>query len=432
MRSLKELAASILCAYALCTSTSMAQHDNAIDVMVEISHTAIENRLRLDFDGAEFSGQAWERLVSEAAQAQFVMIGEEHGIAENPMLVAQLFHEISDYEYKNLVIETSPAMAKFIDGVLLRDGLEGLRNLYAKRGGEPAFFGMHEEALLLAAARETSSRKKPVLIGVDYEVASDPVLLRVLSDKRKPQEAEEALDLLIAASDAAWKKYYQTSGPQFIFSFSGDPELVRAVEDAWPERDEEAAWILDTLEETLEINKLWVNRQAWQSNARRAAFIRSNFLRHWNDRAKNDGGPKMIVKLGASHLVRGRNMVETFDLGALLPELAEINGTRALSIMVLPGAGSMTAVLDPTTWTFREAPGKDSYAAGLEVITATAYEDAFTLIDLRPIRSHLTPSLAKDYDDLARIVHGFDMLLVLSGSTASAEFDHVPPSRDVE
>ncbi|NNE42380.1 MAG: hypothetical protein HKN14_15845, partial [Marinicaulis sp.] len=346
---------------------------------------------------------------------------------------AQLFTRLADDGYEHLVIETSPAMASILDEALREDGLDGLRALYAQRGGEPAFFGMEEEAELLAAARATSNAKSPVLLGVDYEVASDPVLLRRLQEKRKPKAASAAMDTLVAASDAAWAKYFKTSGPQYIFSFSGDPELVRAVEAAWQKRDEEAAWILDTIEETLEINRRWVSGEGWQSNARRAALLRSNFLRHWRDHASRRGdGPKMMLKLGASHLVRGRNMVETFDLGALLPEIAAMADKRTVSLFVVPGPGSMTAVLNPTNWTYIEAPGKDSYAKDLGAVMDAAFDDGFTLIDLRALRPHMRPQLADAHVDLARIIHGFDYMLVLTGGTASGELDHFAPPRSVE
>ena len=57
----------------------------------KLSAAAGEHRLRLDFDGETFSGPGWDRLVAEGRAAQFFLLGEEHGIAENAMLAAQLF-----------------------------------------------------------------------------------------------------------------------------------------------------------------------------------------------------------------------------------------------------------------------------------------------------------------------------------------------------
>jgi hypothetical protein len=46
--------------------------------------------------------------------------------------------------------------------------------------------------------------------------------------------------------------------------------------------------------------------------------------------------------------------------------------------------------------------------------------DSFTLIDLRPIRPLVFGARHKALDaDLVRVIHGFDSLLVLSGSNPS-------------
>jgi len=53
---------------------------------------------------------------------------------------------------------------------------------------------------------------------------------------------------------------------------------------------------------------------------------------------------------------------------------------------------------------------------------AAAHPDAFTLIDLRPLRPLVFGQRHEALDaDLMRTIHGFDALLVLTGSTASAD-----------
>ena len=390
----------------------------------KLTEAARENSFRLDFNGNTFAGSALDQLLAAARDSQFFLIGEEHGIAENPKLAAQLFATLVADGYERLVIEISPSVAASLDTATKHGGIEGLRSLYATPGGEPAFFGMREEAELLAAVRAALPDAAEVLWGVDYEVASDRPLLRQLYDADRPASSDQPLDTLIAASDAAWSQYAETSSPQYIFGFSGDPALVSAVRDAWPDPDDEAAWILDTLQSTLEINQFWMQERRWESNAHRAALLRSNFLRHWQASKQRGNSPKVMAKLGSNHIVRGRNMTATFDLGTLLPEIAATEGRRSFSVLVLPGMESMTAVLDPSSWTYVSQPAKDNYAQGLEALTDAAYADAFTLIDLAPLRPIVGPSTDRYGADVARVVHGFDMLLVMSGSTASSELEH--------
>ena len=391
---------------------------------LELAEAARDHRSRLDFDGKAFSGPALDRLLAAAREAQFLLIGEEHGIAENPKLAAQLFTTLVTDGYDKLAIEISPPMATILDTVVRENGIEGLRELYASPGGEPAFFGMREEAELIAAARSALPDATEVLWGVDYEVGSDRQLLQHLQVMNRPPETDQPLDALIAASDAARAKYEETGGPQYLFSFSGDPALVEAVRNAWPAPDDKARQILDTLQSTLEINRSWTQGRGWESNAQRAALLRSNFLRHWTRANENGGAPKVMVKLGASHIVRGRNNTGTFDLGTLLPEIAAVEGWRSLSVLVLPGKGSPTAVLNPSSWTYEPKPAKDNYAQGIELLTDAAYTDEFTLIELTPLRPIVGSRIGQYGPDLVRVIHGFDMLLVMSGSTASSDLDH--------
>jgi len=389
-----------------------------------IADTAAIERQRIDYDGHEFSGPGWDRLLSEGRKAQFFLLGEEHGIAENAKLAAQLFQALAKSGYDTFLIEISPPMARELDDVLAKDGLDGLRRLFAQPGGEPAFFGMAEEAEMLATVRAAVPDGRPVLWGADYEVAGDRTLLRRLAATPKPAAAEAALAALVDASERGWKQHAATGGPQFIFTFTGDPALVRDVERAWPGRDADSAWILDTLEETLEINRLWASGDSFESNRRRAALLRANFLRQWQAARRSGEAPRVMAKFGANHLVRGRNMTQTFDLGSLLPELAAMDGGRSFSIMVVPGKGSPTAVLNPSTWSYEPSTPKDGYNLRLEPITSAALPDAFTLIDLVPLRPIVASKTSEVDDDLRRVVFGFDMLLVMSGSTASTEFEH--------
>jgi hypothetical protein len=422
MPNLRRYAFIMVLAAGLQPAASQAEGDPSLEDRLHAAAT--ENRLRLDYDGSSFTGPAWEFMLREGRQAQFFVIGEEHGIAENPKLTAALFAALARDGYSKLVIEISPPMAAALDAALQADGLQGLHALYAQDGAEPAFYGMQEEAELLATVRATAPAG-PVLWGVDYEVGADRYLLRQLAEFPKPAAATDALAALTAASLESWASYHETGSPQYIFSFSGDPQLVHELKDAWPDRDPEADWILDTLLETLEINRLWVAGEAWRSNERRAALLRNNFLRYWQQAKQAGTAPRAMFKFGASHVVRGRNMTDTFDLGTMLPEVAALEGRRSFNILVLPGGESQIARFNPVDWSYQPAPAKDGYVKGLEPIVSAAHADGFTLIDLRPLRPIVGMRPASE--ELRRTVLGFDAVLVMTGSTPSRNLERPSP-----
>jgi hypothetical protein len=423
------LAALVATGAPVCSTPALAdpaQADATERPLAEkIAEAAAANRQTLAFDGENFSGPAWETLLAEGRAAQFFLLGEEHGIAENPKLAGALFAALAPAGYHRFMIEVSPPMALALDDAA-RGGVAGLQKLFATPGSEPAFYGMAEEAAMLARVRAAVPGAAPVLWGVDYEVGGDRLLIATLGNKTMPPAAASAFAALQAASAASWAQYDETRNPQFIFSFSADPALARALRDAWPERDAEASSILDTLEETLAINRLWVEGRGFESNERRSAFLRRNFVAGWNAEQAAGRMPRVFAKLGASHLVRGRNYTEVYDLGTLMPEAATLAGRHAFHLLVLPGAGAATAVFDPAAWSYAPAPPAGDYLQGLEPILGAAHPDAFTLIDLRPVR----PLLGRWRDgvspELMRVVHGFDAVLVLSGSTPSGNLPEAP------
>lgn len=384
-----------------------------------LTEAASANRHRLEFDGKTFSGPAWDLIVSEGRQSQFFLLGEEHGIAENAKFAAELFRTLVPAGYTKLVIEVSPPMARELDRAA-RGGVGGLQKMYAMPGGEPAFFGMREESELLVAARAAVPGNAPVFWGVDYEVGGERLLISMLEKKNKPEAARVALAALREASSKSWEQFDKTRNPQFIYSFSGDPALVRAVREAWPQRDTEASGLLESLEETFEINKLWTTRKNFASNERRSNFMRRNFAQQWLAEKKAGRAPRVFAKMGASHMTRGRNMSEVYDLGNLLPEIALLEGGKTFHLLVLPGATSQIAAFNPSEWRYNPAPAKDSYAKGLEPIAAAAFGDAFTLVDLRPLRPILGTWREGTSPELMRVVHGFDAVLMMSGSKPSA------------
>lgn len=384
-----------------------------------LTDAARTNSLKLDHAGGVFSGPGWDKLIAEAKAAQFFLLGEEHGIAENPKLAGQLFETLAKDGYSKFVIEVSPPMADALDQSA-RGGMAGIKAQYALQGGEPAFFGMQEEAEMLARVRAAVPGNTQVLWGVDYEVGGDRLLIAKLEAMQKPKAAEDALAALRAASKASWDKYYAEKNPQFIFSFSGDPALVRAVRDAWPQRTAEASGILTTLEETFEINRMWIDGKGFESNARRSDYMRENFAAHWSKVRTQPATSKVFVKMGMSHLVRGRNMSEVYDIGALVPELATIEGVKSLQVGILQGKGSATAVFDPVAWRYNPSDPKDNYMQGLDPLYAAVDPQAFTLIDLHPLRTVVGRSREGMDPELMRIVHGLDLLLIMSGSTPSS------------
>ncbi|MCB1583618.1 MAG: hypothetical protein KDI92_11180 [Xanthomonadales bacterium] len=402
----------ILCLMLLCNAV-WAENLSLNDRLAEAAKT---HSYTISFENGKFSGSGWDFLINAGMRSQFFLLGEEHGIAENPKLASALFKALVSSGYKFFAVETSPQMAEAMEKAA-KSGIDGLKQLFKDGQSKVAFFGMREEAQMIVDIAQTLTGAKGYLWGLDYEVLADRHLISTLESKNKNKLAKLKLKELRKASNESWSKYHESKNPGYIFSFSGDPELIRSLRKTWKNADDEAQGIMNTLEKTLNINQLYIQGKAWDSNKLRADLIKQNFINYWNFKEKNT---KVFFKMGASHLIRGRSHTEVYDIGNLIPELAILNGNKSFNVMILQGNGSSTAVFDPTELKYIKGPPKDKYSDGLKVLTEQVSQGSFTLIDLRPLRAIMSWNNTENVK-LNQVIHGYDALLVMTDSTASSD-----------
>lgn len=382
---------------------------------------AAENRYAVSYKNGTFSGPGWDLLLAEGRKSRFFLVGEEHGVAEIPAVVRELFRALQPAGYRHLAIEISPPMAAVLDEKARgSDGLQKLSSFYREHPPGVAFFTLKEEAELLVAARAAVAGSTPVLWGLDYEVTADQFLFNRIRQKAPEGPAKAAAEALYAQSAAAWKTVSTEKNPAAFFSFANEPEVLNDLRQAWPDPDPESAQALDVIGETLAINRAFVENRNWESNDRRAQLNRRNFLRHWTEDRAVGPAPRVLFKMGASHMLRGRNVTEVFDIGNLVSEMAAAEGSQSFHLLVAGGPGTQHAVFNPMSLAYEPAPVDLVAEEGLQTITGQALPEGYTLIDLRPLRPLLSAARAKTVDpELMRMVHGFDAILILTGSHPS-------------
>ena len=373
-----------------------------------------KNRLPLTMTDGRPAGAGWDFLVKQARDARFTLIGEEHGVAETAQLSAAMYNALRGSGYTRMAIELSPIIAQDIEAAARRKGIQGILEFYATpTTWHPQY--LREEAQLIASAVNTAPKGERVIWGLDREIFSDRYLISRLESKA-PTRAREPLARLKQASASAW-----ATGAPFIFSSKPDPAVVTAVRTAWPNPDRDSDMILRTLEESLAINAVAQTGTAWDSAQRRAQWMRNSFaerLRHEKSQ------PKVLMKFGYNHMIRGENYVNIFDLGSMPDELAQVNGGRAFHVIVLPGPGSRQAVLGPgRSFNSVSSDEFDEFKAGDQRLTrvlsntnATGHE----VIDFRPLRSLAMRGVDSWNPDVVRTVHGYDAAVIWNAAHASS------------
>jgi hypothetical protein len=156
---------------------------------------------------------------------------------------------------------------------------------------------------------------------------------------------------------------------------------------------------------------------------RRAQWTRSNLA----DLLTADPGgtvpPRILMKFGYSHMVRGANYFNVFDLGAMADEVAALTGDRAFHILVLPGPGSTQATLGAGGFNPVSSDEVDEFRAGdqrLARVMSNPDAAGHEVIDLRLLRPLAMRGLESWNPDLIRTIHGYDAVVIWKGGHASS------------
>jgi hypothetical protein len=378
-----------------------------------------KNRLPLTMgDGP--AGRGWDWLVQQARAARFTLIGEEHGVAETARLSAALFDALRGSGYSRMAIELSPIIAQDVEAAARRNGLQGILSFFAAPDTWSPMY-LREEAQFIAAVVNAAPRGEHVLWGFDRELFSDRYLISRL-EPRVPRRARDPFTRLKEASTNSWAQREKNPGPPFLFA--QEPAIVSAVRAAWPNPDRESDTILRTLEESLAINTVARTGTAWDSAEHRAQWMRNALAARLREERGRGSSPKVLMKFGYNHMIRGANYVNIFDVGAMTDEVAALDGGRAFHILVLPGPGSRQAVLGPgRSFGSVSSDEFDEFRAGDQRLTrvlSNADAPGHEVIDLRPLRTLAMRGLEGWNPDVVRTIHGYDAAVIWKGAHASS------------
>ena len=363
------------------------------------------------------AGPGWDWLIEQARGARFTLIGEEHGVAETAQLSTALFKALRESGYSRMAIELSPIIAQDIEAAARRKGLQGILDFYSSPDTWSPMY-LREEAQFIASVVNAAPKNERVLWGFDREIFSDRYLIARL-EPRVPQRARESFARLKEASTNSWAQREKNPGPPFLFT--ENPAIASDVRSAWPNPDRDSDTILRTLEESLAINAVARTGTAWDSSERRAQWMRNAFATRLKEER---GSPKVMMKFGYNHMIRGANYVNIFDVGAMPDEVAAQSGGRAFHILVLPGPGSRQAVLGPgRSFVSVSSDEFDEFRAGDQRLTrvlSNANATGHEVIDLRALRPLAMRGLESWNSDVVRTIHGYDAAVIWKGARASS------------
>ena len=338
-------------------------------VAAYLDQSALEVALSAE-GGIEGPAAEWFR--AEAAEAQFVFIGEEHDVREVPILVGALWRELVPLGYKHVAIEAGPWLgdrldkfARFAD----QQALAHFRGATLPRLPDNSVPPISEEdvafyKILGSVSGPHRKSAAPLIWGLDAEYRAAPLLKRLAELSPRLAQRPAARSLLEQVGAA------ERSGDYNTRAFRDAIEQV--IQQARAKPETELRYILDALRWRIAAPQEHTSR-----NLKKELFLRQY------QAAKEEGEPKprVMFRLGAYHAARG--LMHDFGSSTLanfVAELAIAERTRMLNLAIINCQDTSPGDFPrPCTWEQQEA---------LRPFRSAAVAD-WTLFDLRGLRAPL-------------------------------------------
>jgi hypothetical protein len=325
--------------------------------------------------GGALEGPGAERILQQGRAAQFVVLAEEHYVREIPEITTALLRQLQPAGFNYLAIESATAQAQLASQPPLRGDRDRLREFTRLYPFSLTFFS-DQEAQMIADAGAISRGKGNPVWGIDQEFGVTHVLERIAphaASQRARDVTRKLLERARAQETAARRADFDEQS-HFIISGVTPAELAALRELYAAVEDPRVKHLVEALVASSTIYNHYIERRYYLNSSVRERYMKEVFVSEYRRAESRDGeAPRVILKAGHWHALRGMNDAGVFTLGNLLSELAQVNGRESFHISV-------------------HVHGPENHWRGIgkwdetRLFAEATAEDRFTFVDLRPMR----------------------------------------------
>ncbi|MGE0815548.1 MAG: hypothetical protein AB7O93_19590 [Vicinamibacterales bacterium] len=347
----------------------------------------------------------------------YVLIGEDHGLAEIPAFSAAIFRDLAGRGVRDLVLEVGPeAGRRLTRAVGAADPEAEVRDWVRQYPFSLAFYDLVQEFEFLRQARAAAGPGLRIT-GVDQELmGASRMLLESVASK------DDAIPGLLSLERQAYERAVASGNPLDLFMLTGPADALAALRDrlARGSAPRDAALVASILDSR---GIYALNAQSgYQSNLTRAALMKRSYV----DQIPPDlraAPPPALFKFGAYHVMKGLNLLESREIGNYVAEMADGRGTPSLHLLVMAvkgrqrrfaGVGTpyVAAPVDQV------GPGVSDFPFAKPVFERALAEHGWSLFDFREMRRWAIRQTDLD-PRLLRMVNGFDLAVLIPEGTPS-------------
>jgi len=374
------------------TLNSSAQ-DSLITILAKKNQTSFAK------DANGLKGPGWDKIVEKAKGSSNVLIGEEHFTNEIPFFVSKIVEQI---KFDNFFCEIDPFTAHIFEQKIKTLSADALKKYTSDYGNTFSFYSFESELDLL----------KQLIKGKTNIRGTDQILL--VADRLICNE------LMQSTKNKRAKELYQTIRDQSKTHFSAflkdqKNSFYLLTEDFGKKIDELSKLNLSGEEKKI-IAALKLTAQIYKSQDHhlRIQLMKNQLMADYNSWSSK----KNLYKYGANHASKAESLLQIFDIGNLVNNIADSQYTSSLHIMILGKSGWQASPFQgfPASKIDENEGSLKSLQPFLKLVDGKEWQ-CFNMV---PIRKAIENGKVIVNDiKLLRIIKGFDLLVIVPEVTAS-------------
>lgn len=382
-------------------------------------------RTTIAIDHGKMVGTGAATLISAGLESQFVLIGEDHGIAEIAHFSAAYFEELANQGFTTLIIENGPTVADALEKTLKADtGVAGIAAFNKAYPVATAFYKWQAEAQFLARIAKAAGPSFH-LVGMDQELmGASKYLLDQMAEQPLGPLAKSKVEAFRKLESDDYRRASESGDPRELFMVKiKEEELVALQKLLTTPKEMPALAMLNSLLESRSIyTKNMTPGQGYSSNIQRARLMKQYVTSHLTLAPAQ----RMLLKAGAVHVFRGYNPLGagSREIGNYLAEYAEGHGQKSLHVLVLASKGKQAQFAGigraSATTEIEKVDTKSSMAGVLPFFAAAKEHKDWSLFDVRPLLGS-AKSLANGDSSVQGMIQGYDFVLVIPEGNATSD-----------
>jgi len=395
---------TVLLLAAAIFATANVRADDAL-----LTRLVDENTYDLKSGEETVGGSGLEFLLAATRDAQFFSFAEPHNVKQVPQIFTMLFEALQrEHGFQYAALETGPLIMKKAGEEPVRGNRAEVDRLFGKYPKSFHFF-TDQELQMMADIGQMSEAGISPLWGVD-QVHGAPAVLDELASLAENDETRRQLEGL---ADEA-RNFNKNRGKRPEFLKQDNDALKRAARWLRPQPDSRGQFLIEQLHVSRQVYRNYFRAvdgepTGYASNCEREENMKTLFTHYYRKaQASGDAVPKVMLKSGHWHLMKGMSPGKCYTLGTFVMDLARSNGLSSFHLMV-------TTINDG-----KKASSITKYPQYAPVTRAGSAE-SWTIVDLRPLRGYVySGDVSGLHADLRHWIYSYDAILMIGGTSGGS------------